>query len=183
MEILEYLNEEWRDIPGFENRYQASSFGRIRSLRYEGHNEVRILKLQKRQNYWRVALHNGKTTRYYTVSRLVWSTFNGPIPEGMQVNHIDENTDNNSIFNLNLMSAKENSNWGTRNERGRQKRIRGKHCKPVVQCDLDGNVIKEWISAQEVYNELHYFKSAICRCCQGAYGRKTYKGYIWKYKN
>lgn len=177
------MEEIWKDIPQYEGRYQASNLGNIRSMRYEGHNEIKVLKLQKRQNYWRVRLHNGKNAKTYTVSRLVWSAFNGPIPEGLQVNHIDENTDNNCIWNLNLMTLKENCNWGTRNERGRQKRIRGKHCKPIIQCDLDGNIIKEWISAQEIYDELKYHKSAICRCCKGYIGAKTYKGYVWRYKN
>ncbi len=30
--IKDIRNEEWKDIPGFEGVYQASSFGRIKSL-------------------------------------------------------------------------------------------------------------------------------------------------------
>ena len=55
-----------------------------------------------------------------------YEAFNGPIPEGMQVNHIDENTLNNNLENLNLMTPSENINWGTRNERDRLKKINKK---------------------------------------------------------
>ena len=30
------VKEEWRDIPGYDGRYQASNFGNIRSLNYRG---------------------------------------------------------------------------------------------------------------------------------------------------
>lgn len=41
----------------------------------------------------------------------------GVIPQGMQINHKDEDKTNNSIDNLELMTNKENSSYGTRNER------------------------------------------------------------------
>lgn len=41
----------------------------------------------------------------------------GAIPEGMQINHKDENKANNCIDNLELMTNKENSSYGTRNAR------------------------------------------------------------------
>lgn len=53
----------------------------------------------------------------YQWHRVIWYFFNGEIPEGLQVNHIDENKENNALSNLNLLTAKENVNWGTRNER------------------------------------------------------------------
>ncbi|WP_302782615.1 HNH endonuclease signature motif containing protein [Clostridium saudiense] len=50
---------------------------------------------------------NGKT-QY--VHRLVWELFNGAIPEGFEINHIDGNKSNNKLFNLELMTRKENLN-------------------------------------------------------------------------
>ena len=35
------MNEEWRDIKGYEGLYQVSNLGRVRSLRFK---KVRILK-------------------------------------------------------------------------------------------------------------------------------------------
>lgn len=44
----------------------------------------------------------------FTVSRLVWTAFNGPIPEGMIIDHIDCNPLNNSLENLQCITSSEN---------------------------------------------------------------------------
>lgn len=107
--------EEWKDILGYEGKYQVSNTGRVQSLK---HNDVKILRLSKNKGgYLLVGLGlNGiHSTKY--VHRLVWEAFNGPIPEGMQVNHINEDKTDNRLENLNLMTCKENLNWGTTQER------------------------------------------------------------------
>ena len=37
-------NEEWRDVAGYEGRYQVSSMGRVKSLERKGRKSERILK-------------------------------------------------------------------------------------------------------------------------------------------
>ena len=49
---------------------------------------------------------DGKT---YAVHRVIWQMFNGEIPDGMQVDHIDGNTKNNKIENLRLANANQNA--------------------------------------------------------------------------
>ena len=44
------------------------------------------------------------------IHRLVYETFVGPIPDGLQINHIDHNTHNNNLDNLELVSQRENNN-------------------------------------------------------------------------
>lgn len=51
---------------------------------------------------------------------------------------------------------------------------------PVLQYDLDGNIIKEWKDGNEIANTLGYTKSKVHNTCRGA--QKTYMGFIWKYK-
>lgn len=51
----------------------------------------------------------GKNTTY-TVSRLVYIYFNGDIPEGYDVDHIDGDTFNNIPENLQLLTRKDNLN-------------------------------------------------------------------------
>lgn len=53
--------------------------------------------------------------------------------------------------------------------------------KPVLQIDLNGNVIKEWTNMHDAERELGIDSSNIYKCCQGK--RKSVGGYIWKYKN
>ncbi len=47
----------------------------------------------------------GKT---FLVHRVVWEAFNGEIPEGLQINHIDGNKANNNLSNLELVTPAEN---------------------------------------------------------------------------
>lgn len=122
--------EIWKDIKGYEGLYQVSNLGRVKrigdsvTIGMYGQTIVRhrnqIIKpfKGKRQNdYWRVTLCKDGIPKRFTIHHLVYMTFVGNIPDGMQVNHIDEDKDNNSVDNLNLMTAKENCNWGTRIER------------------------------------------------------------------
>ena len=95
----------------------------------------------------------------------------------MQVNHINENKTDNRLENLNLLTPKANVNWGTRN-----KKIKIKLSKPVLQYDLEGNFIKEWPSATEAARQLGFLKASISSCCKKIPYYKTAYGYIWKFK-
>lgn len=53
--------------------------------------------------------------------------------------------------------------------------------KKVLQFDLNGNLIKEWSSVSECSQSLNIDLSSIAKCCRGE--KKTYKAFIWKYKN
>lgn len=189
MENINYENEIWRDIPEYEGLYQASNFGRIKSLERfrKGENgclisvKERILKPSiNHKGYYRIQLCKQSIVKTYQVHRLVWEAFNGSITEGLQVNHINEIKTDNRLENLNLMTAKENINWGTRNVRSSKKHINGKKSKSVLQYDLQDNFIKEFPSLMQVYRELGFNQAHICSCCKGRY--KQAYGYIWKYK-
>ena len=182
-------NEEWKDILGFEGLYQASNLGRIKSLKRfrKGKNgslapvEERILKPQINScGYYQVVLCKNSIQKFYLVHRLVWEAFNCQIPEGYEINHINEIKTDNRLSNLNLMTCKENNNWGTRIERSAKKQINGKRSKAVLQFDLQDNFIKEFPSAMQVERELGFANGNIVNCCKGKY--KTAYNYKWKYK-
>ena len=117
--------EIWRDIEGFEGIYQISSQGRVKSLKRIDNNnhpiKEKILKpnIDNREGKGclRVRLCKNGKQKFFQIHRLVYETFVGKIPDDMQCNHINEKKDDNRLENLNLMTPKENSNWGTRNER------------------------------------------------------------------
>lgn len=44
-----------------------------------------------------------------SVSRAVWKTFNGEIPEGLQIDHLNTNTSDNRLNNLKLCTPLENT--------------------------------------------------------------------------
>lgn len=165
--IIEY----WKDIPGYEGEYQASNLGRIRSLKY---GKYTILKESNhKKGYRRVVLCKDGNRKDYQVHRLVWEVFKGPIPDGMQVNHIDENTSNNNLDNLMVCTPKENNNWGTHNEK--MANTKKKH---IFQYDVEGNLVNEWCSISETINN-GFNPSAVSMCCLGE--RKTHGGYKWAY--
>lgn len=106
---MTYEYEEWIDLyPQLHHfpNHQISTCGRVRNKR-TGH----ILKpFSDRYGYLRVSI--GNTDNVY-IHRLVCEAFFGPAPEGCdQINHIDCNRQNNSVFNLEWCDAKHNIHWG-----------------------------------------------------------------------
>lgn len=177
------MKEEWKDIKGYEGLYQISNFGRIRSSVWtlthrngkQYKREGRVLSYHLSHNgYLRVGLSIDKKQKGYFVHRLVYEAFNGPIPEGFQVNHINEVKTDNRPENLNLMTPKENSNWGTGKWRGGKKRK-----KPITQCLLDGTEVFTYFSAKDAEADTNIPNSNIIHCCQGK--RTKAGGYKWKY--
>lgn len=174
-------NEIWKDIPEFENRYQASNLGNVRSVLF---GKVKILKQYVNENgYYFVCLYTNGKGKQLRVNRLVWMTFNGKIPDGMEVNHNNEDKSDNSLLNLSLMSHIDNSNWGSRNERISKTMTNGVTSKAVIQYSLNGEHITEYPSIAEVNRQTNYDISLIQKCCSKHRHNKTAYGYIWKYKN
>ena len=102
-------NEYMKEIPDFPN-YSATLDGRIWSK-----TSNKFLKPYKdRDGYLNVTIRNDYKTSNFRVHRLVYTAFKGVIPEGLHVNHINEVRTDNRIENLNLMTAKENCNYGNR---------------------------------------------------------------------
>ena len=115
---------EWEQAEGF-SRYLISTDGQVYSLKRD-----RLLPQGYTQRgYKQVDVCNDEgIKKHMRVHRLVYMAHKGVIPEGMQINHKDENKANNCIDNLELMTNKENSSYGTRNARISQamKRYRAK---------------------------------------------------------
>lgn len=112
--------------------------------------------------------------KYYQVHRIVYETFSGsPIPKNLQCNHINECKSDNRFCNINLMSPKQNSNWGSRN-----KRMAKALSKQVGAFNKNGELVMTFQSVMEAHRN-EFDGSSITKCCNGKL--KTHKGYIWKY--
>lgn len=158
------MEEVWKDIEGYEGKYQVSNLGRVRRVEilptYTHYRGYKYVNLNRQHKY---------------IHRLVASAFIENPYDLPTVNHIDENKDNNNASNLEWMSYYENNHHGT--AICRRSITRGKK---VLQYNLEGNFIKEWNSAREIERELGYCNVSINQCCRGEI-RKS-KGYVWRFK-
>lgn len=169
--------EEWRDVVGYEGIYQVSNLGSVRSLLF---NKTKILKQGCATNgYLFVNLWKNKKARPHRIHRLVAEAFL-PNPNNLPcVNHKDETRDNNILENLEWCSYSYNLSYGSRAEKciaTRNARKGHSAEKIVLQCDMQGNVIKEWKSLMELSRN-GIRRARIQECFSGK--RKVYKGYLW----
>ena len=132
--------EVWRAIPGYD-RYEVSSFGRVRSVDHVDSlgrsHSGRVLKqvTDGLGNYLYVSLtEKGKPARRFSVHRLVASAF-VENPDGLsEINHKDEDKRNNAADNLEWCSHSYNNSYngkgnGERNSQSRLKECDAKYIK------------------------------------------------------
>ena len=118
--FCEIMQENWKDIIGFEGLYQVSDMGRVKSLErfifkkmYGGglhcyKRKERIKKFDIVRDYCTVELSKASTKERFKVHRLVATAFI-PNPENKPVvNHIDNSPLNNCVTNLEWCTHKEN---------------------------------------------------------------------------
>ena len=110
--------EEFRDIKGYEGMYQVSNLGRVKSLARKssaGHNvQEKIRKTPvSSSGYPSVVLCKDGDKKMRTVHQLVAIAFLEHKPngyKGLYVNHINFDRTNNNVTNLEITTARENTN-------------------------------------------------------------------------
>ena len=159
-----------KDIKNYEGIYQVTENGDVWSVKRN-----RFLKPYKNQlGYLRVVLSKKGKVKKYSVHRLVAEAFIDNQNNYHCVNHKDENKLNNNVDNLEWCTIRYNNCYND----GQIKRARFKR-KKVYQYDLNGNLIKEWISVNDAGRN-GYLPQKISMCCLGK--RKTHKGFKWSYE-
>lgn len=172
------MEEIWKDIVGYEGRYQVSSLGNVM------HIGRGLLKPQKHgKGYLSVWLYDGhNNSKQFDIHRLVANMFI-PNPNGLlEVNHIDEDKENNCVLNLEWCSHKYNSSYGDRGEKISSANTNGKRSRPIEQYSLDGKLVAVYPSLQEASRN-GYSASNICRCAKGDPKYSHAYGYKWQYAN
>ena len=115
------MNEIWKDIPGYEGRYQASTLGRIKSLErlVPSKNYAtgkpflrtvpeRILRPGKHCKSGHMSVVLGRGVSGKPVHQLVMLTFVGPPARGQEVLHNNGNPADNRLDNLRYGTRREN---------------------------------------------------------------------------
>lgn len=183
------MKEIWKDIKGYENLYEISNIGRIRSKdrivyqKNRWNNNIskfvykgKMLNIKiEEDKYVQVHLTKNNKQKRYLVHRLVAEAFI-PNPENKsQVNHINCIKNDNRVENLEWNTPKENTQHAIKNNRKIINAIK------INQYNLEGKFIKQWNSMLEIAKEYNTTKQNIWLCCNHKKNRKIAVGYRWEY--
>ncbi len=176
---IEVLPREiWKETISFDgNKIIVSSYGRIK-------NKYRITYGSlKTDGYYSIGI-NGKN---YQASRVICLAFNPPSEEllekcpleELEVDHLDENTQNNHINNLEFVTNSENKR---RHLKLNPNKDMSNYYRAVQKIDKDTNeVICEYKSITEATIDLGLtHNGSISSTCRGV--TRTSNGFLWKYK-
>ena len=190
-EIALDINSSWKVIPELES-YAINEDGIVMALpkiregrldnltnhfgttkksqrKYKEH----IIKPRYTSRYWYVGLMHNGIKKDYRVHRLVYRAFVGEIPDGMVIDHIDGNRNNNNVHNLRCVTPSENKQNPNTKYNG---------SKEIVQIDpTTMEVVNTFKSIMDASTSLgKSFCSQIGECCRGIW--RTAFGYFWQYK-
>lgn len=176
-----YSNEIWKDIKGYEGKYQISNCGRLKSLiPYRGQREHLRKPSLAGAGYYYVTLAPQNECRY--IHRLVAETFI-PNPDNLpEVNHKDEDKRNNHLENLEWCSHLYNIRYGkTREKIGKSQIESG--VRPIKQIDINGITIAVYRNASHAGQVTGIDSSAIVKVAKGRPKFITAGGYVWRFAN
>ena len=175
------MEEIWKDVQGFEGRYQVSNMGRVRSLDrlietehpYIRKGEFLNPSMNSGRGYLRVSFSDGhRHYKHYEVHRLVALHFVDGYKPGLVVNHINEVKTDNRAENLEWCTYQYNLNYSD---------VVAWKRKPVYQYDLDGNFIAKHKCCAEVEKMLGEYQGAMNHVMYIS-KTKLWKGYRWSFE-
>ena len=112
------MEEEWREIPGYDGRYFVSSFGNVKAVYKWVKNKEKILSpMLNKDGYYQVNLSKKRKITHHRIHRLVAMAFVENPNNYEMVNHKDENKLNNHVDNLEWCDHTYNIRYGTRTKR------------------------------------------------------------------
>lgn len=191
---------EWRNTIGFEERYQTSFYGDIKSVprvRIRKNGRPIIIKGKtlatstNKDGYLVVELHDMDGGNHpKLVHKLVWESFYGKVPEGLEVEHWDDDQTNNVLTNLYLCTHSANCNkphYKTKKHYAMlgntlSKGLVAPNRKPIVRLDLEYNLEKTYEYLSQVIED-GFFPGNVCQACKGTYEKSghKYRGHLWYY--
>lgn len=174
-------NNFWRDIPGFNGKYQASRAGDIRRKFRSG--KVRDMTPYKRKGakaekisrdrlYVKLSL-DGKS-KDVQILKIMVDTWKGKVPDGCVPYHINRIVSDNRDVNIGFITRRElgKLTGGTTSKR-----------KSVFKVDRDGNEVEVYRSAREAakHNNMSY-QTVLDRCNGKVKNEYALDGYTYRFE-
>lgn len=172
-------------IPGFSNYYLDTDDNYVYNLNGRRMSEYIHYNKYGKHPVAKLSLTNDRgELKNVFKHRIVYTAYhpNEDISD-LQINHLDENSLNNDISNLETCTAKENMNWGTVKQRLSEDRkgiLNNHRSIPVVAYYLDDYEVEHYPSIAEAGRQLGIDYKYIIDCCKGY--RVQYAGRIWQYE-
>lgn len=183
--------EIWKPIKGYENLYQVSNLGNVKSLSrlvkgvkygkyYEFFIKEKLLKQHKdNKGYLRVKLYKEGVSQTMKVHRLVAESFLGDI-YNKEIDHINTIKTDNRVDNLRIVTSKENANNPLTKLHNSNAHIGIKN--KMVRCIFNDGTYIEFDSLTEAVNS--NYATNICgvsKCCNGII--KIHNNLRWEFVN
>lgn len=169
------MKEIWKDIPGYA--YAVSNIGNVYSYKSN-----RVLKPNiDRNGYARVPLYRNGRKQYRQIHRLVAEAFIDNSDNLPCINHKNSIRNDNKVDNLEWCTHSYNNKYAY--EKGNRSKMFGSDngkSVPILQLNLNGELIKEFESMHICARELKLQQSCISMVCNGI--RKTTGGFIFRRK-
>ena len=141
------MEEIWKQIEGYEGRYEISSLGRVKSFVVEKEIGRLLSNIKTHLGYRTVRLYDGKgNSEWFPVHRLVAQAFIENPMNYPEVNHKDEVKDNNCVGNLEWCDRKYNVNYGTRIQR-------------LSNSQINNELLSKKICSIDEYGRTEYYDS------------------------
>ena len=177
------MEEIWKPIIDFKDKYEISNLGRIRNIRTN-----KILKMtNKYGNYFSIRLYDETHKRSTRIHREVAKAFI-PNPNNLpEVNHKDTNKQNNKLENLEWVTKKENIQHAIKNGKfyfvGHKNKNKISKNGKIYQFTIDMKFVNKYNNSEDASRNTGVCSRNILHCVNHKEGRKQAGGYKWFYES
>ena len=132
----------------------------------------------------KVRKHGESGIKHYYVHRFVWEIFNGAIPEGKEIDHINNNKEDNRLRNLQLLSHQQNCKKSAKNRDSTLVANHRKNKKCVKATNCNTHEIIYFNSIYAVEQHVGVNRSSAYFICEGLQKSSLSKkdGYRYKFE-
>ena len=105
------MKERWKPVLGYEDCYAVSDRGQVKRTAHVGYwikRPATLLAPRLKRGYVTFHLCKDGIRKDPHAHKMVWEAFNGPVPAGMQINHLNGNKADNRLCNLEVCSQSQN---------------------------------------------------------------------------